>query len=219
MARWLSFFYEYNFVVHYKPGKTNILDDALSRRPDCDPRSALSRQEVDDDEDDDRCATCLSLNLTRVSPKSCLFDEIVAAYKSDTDYADIIAYLRALSDATLGALSRSKRDHIQRYTLNGDLLLYRIDQFDAPRTVTANGMDLHARIIHEYHDAPFGGHLGREKTFATVSRNFFWPHMYKWVRNWIRTCKIFQRVKPSPSSQAPLGPLPIAAEALLWVDG
>ncbi|KAG3079066.1 hypothetical protein PI125_g20807 [Phytophthora idaei] len=32
MARWLSFFSEYNFVVHYKPGKNNILADALSRR-------------------------------------------------------------------------------------------------------------------------------------------------------------------------------------------
>lgn len=29
MARWLSFFSEYNFVVRYKPGKTKILADAL----------------------------------------------------------------------------------------------------------------------------------------------------------------------------------------------
>ncbi|CAI5704106.1 unnamed protein product [Peronospora effusa] len=37
--------------------------------------------------------------------------------------------------------------------------------------------------------------------------------MYEWVRNWIRTCEICQRVKPSPSTQAPLRSLPIAAEA------
>ena len=78
-------FYEYNFVVHYKPGKTNILADALSRRPDYDPRSALICYEIDDDEDDDRCATCLSLNLTRVSSESYLFDEIVAAKNSLRD--------------------------------------------------------------------------------------------------------------------------------------
>ncbi|GMF50579.1 unnamed protein product [Phytophthora fragariaefolia] len=34
MTRWLSFFAEYNFTVEYKPGKQNVLADALSRRPD-----------------------------------------------------------------------------------------------------------------------------------------------------------------------------------------
>uniref|UniRef100_A0AAV1TNN0 Integrase catalytic domain-containing protein n=1 Tax=Peronospora matthiolae TaxID=2874970 RepID=A0AAV1TNN0_9STRA len=141
------------------------------------------------------------------------FRWIVAAYANDPDYADIIAYLRAPSEAALGALSRTKRDRIQRYSIDGDLLLYSIEKFDAPRTVIANDLDLRARIIHEYHDAPIGGHLGREKTFAAVSQDFLWPHVYKWVRNWVRTCEICQRVKPSPSSQAPLRPLPIAAEA------
>ena len=64
---------------------------------------------------------------------------------------------------------RNKRDHIHQYTLNKDLLLYRVCQFYASRTVIAKDMDLRARIIHEYHDAPVYSHLGREKTFAAVS--------------------------------------------------
>ena len=36
-------------------GKSNIIADALSRGPDYDPQSSLSRQIIDDDEDDDRC--------------------------------------------------------------------------------------------------------------------------------------------------------------------
>ena len=43
----------------------------------------------------------------------CLFDEIVAVFNSDSDYADVIAYLRAPSDVTLGALSKTKRDHMR----------------------------------------------------------------------------------------------------------
>ncbi|KAE9299778.1 hypothetical protein PF008_g23167 [Phytophthora fragariae] len=58
-----------------------------------------------------------------------------------------------------------------------------------------------------------GTHLGREKTFAAVSRDFFRPHMYQWVRKRVRSCEACQRVKPSKSSQAPLRPLPIATEA------
>ncbi|KAE9043976.1 hypothetical protein PR002_g3047 [Phytophthora rubi] len=142
-----------------------------------------------------------------------LRDEIVSAYADDAVYAGIVAYLRAPSDETLGALSRNTRNQIDRYHLDGDLLCYNIDKFDAPRVVVPNDDDLRARIIHEFHDSPMGAHLGREKTFAAVSRDFFWSHLYKWVRKWVRTCETCQRVKPSKSSQAPLRPLPIATEA------
>ena len=40
MARWLAFFAEFNLKVEYKPGKSNVLADALSRRPDYEQRSS-----------------------------------------------------------------------------------------------------------------------------------------------------------------------------------
>ncbi|KAE9226727.1 hypothetical protein PF005_g5022 [Phytophthora fragariae] len=214
MARWLSFFAEYDFVVHYKPSKNNILADALSRRPDYDPRRLTRHQDIPNDDDDD-CATCVTLgiNATVSSPVLPLRQQIPDAYEEDSFYAAIIRYLRNPTADTLAKLTRPTRDEITRYDLDGDLLTYAIDTFDTPRVVIPADDDLRARLVPEYHDAPAGGHLGREKTFAALSRDFFWPRMYKWIRKWVRSCEICQRVKPAASKQAPLRPLPIATSA------
>nr|CAI72305.1 putative polyprotein [Phytophthora infestans] len=142
-----------------------------------------------------------------------LRDEIRTAYEFDPVYSSILEHLRSPSEKTLSALSRSTRHQIDRYRIEDGLLTYSLDRFDASRVVVPNDPDLRSRIIHESHDIPLGAHLGREKKFAAVSRDFYWPHMYKWVRKWVRTCEICQRVKPSASSQAPLRPLPVATEA------
>ncbi|OWZ01362.1 polyprotein, partial [Phytophthora megakarya] len=70
--------------------------------------------------------------------------------------------------------------------------------------------NLRARLIHEFHDTPSGGHLRRENTFASLSRDFYWSHMYEWVWKWVHSCEAYQRVKPNPWKQAPLRPLPVS---------
>ncbi|GMF44277.1 unnamed protein product [Phytophthora fragariaefolia] len=84
-ARWFSFFAEYNFVVHDKPGNNNIPVHALSRCPDYDPRRLTRHQDIPDDDDDDGyCATSVTLgiNATVASPILPLRQQIADAITS-----------------------------------------------------------------------------------------------------------------------------------------
>ncbi|KAG3234038.1 hypothetical protein PI124_g20909 [Phytophthora idaei] len=70
MARWLSFFAECDFRVEYKPGRLNVVADALSRRPDYAVKTADANR----------------IGVERVSaPSSSSIDDVKAAYASDTD--------------------------------------------------------------------------------------------------------------------------------------
>ncbi|OWY92514.1 reverse transcriptase, partial [Phytophthora megakarya] len=83
---------------------------------------------------------------------------------------------------------------------------------NAERIVVPNDPDLRGRIMYEYHDVPTAGHPGREKTYSLLTRDFYWNHQCKWVRKYVRTCDVCQRVKPAPHSQAPLQLLPTPSE-------
>ncbi|POM62500.1 polymerase [Phytophthora palmivora] len=75
MARWLLFFAEYNFRVEYKPGKLNVLADALSRRPDYE-LAHVSRVTTD------------------------LYDRIRLAYQGNENYTPLVRFLSGGKDGT-----------------------------------------------------------------------------------------------------------------------
>ncbi|KAG3041924.1 hypothetical protein PC121_g23238 [Phytophthora cactorum] len=129
MARWLSFFAEYNFRVEYKPGKLNVHADALSRRPDY----ALD-------------------HITRVTTD--LYDRIRMAYRNDEPLASLERFLTAGKEAKYEWLSPRQRSRLHRYEWQDGLLYYRVEPHEPLRVVVPNDEDMKLDILQEAHDAP-----------------------------------------------------------------
>ncbi|KAG2885990.1 hypothetical protein PC117_g25466 [Phytophthora cactorum] len=169
MARWLPFFAEYDFRVEYKPGRLNVVADALSRRPDYAVKTADANR----------------IGVESVSaPSSSLIDDVKAAYASDADAKQLLSYTSAPSDEARRKLVPHLRARAHRYRVHEGLLLYSAVDDDVIRIVVPNDYDLRMRIMYEYHGAPTAGHPGREKTYVLLTRDFYWNHQYKWVRKY-----------------------------------
>lgn len=65
------------------------------------------------------------------------------------------------------------------------------------KLVVPDDPDLKLLLLHEHHDSPTSGHLGKDKTLESISRNFYWPGMARDVRLHTRTCDACQRNKSS----------------------
>uniref|UniRef100_H3GYE8 Reverse transcriptase domain-containing protein n=1 Tax=Phytophthora ramorum TaxID=164328 RepID=H3GYE8_PHYRM len=164
----------YNFQVEYKPGRLNVVADALSRRSD------YAANEAD--------ANAVGVVRT-TTPSSSLLDDVKAAYAHDADAKQLLEYFSTPSDKSRQKLAKHLRARVHRYRVHNGLLLYSAIDDNADRIVVPDDHELKLKITYEYHDAPTSGHPGREKTYLLLTRDFYWSHQYKWVRKYVRACE------------------------------
>src|ERR1044072_3288104 len=54
-------------------------------------------------------------------------------------------------------------------------------------------------LLYLYHDDPVAGHLGANKMYRKLTRNYYWPKMFQEVQHYAQTCDKCQRFKGKPS--------------------
>ena len=68
---------------------------------------------------------------------------------------------------------------------------------------------LRQHVLREAHDPSYSGHLGVDKTCASIKRRFWWPHVRRTVRRYIGRCGDCQHNKPRAHKMyGPMQPIP-----------
>ena len=64
-------------------------------------------------------------------------------------------------------------------------------------------------ILHLAHEVPLAGHLGKNKTAKRILNRFYWPTLFRDVRDYCRSCPNCQKASRRKEARAPLISLPI----------
>jgi hypothetical protein len=197
-ARWKDVLADYDFDIVYVEGKANVVADGLSRRPDHQRQQAAADKELLLQAIELFAEDTIGPRL-QISTATSLMADVFEASKKDAKYLQLLK------------ARRTRADPIQE---KQGLLWFKGDRLYVP-----DDLVLQTRILQECHDAPTGGHLGKDKTLEQVKRRFYWPGMDSMIVAYVTSCDACQRNKSS--QQAPMGPLrplPIPEYPWQWVS-
>jgi hypothetical protein len=127
---------------------------------------------------------------------------------------ELKSYLRAWEDEFITKLERECGDPkgpawTKRWQKRGGLW-----QMDGKIFIPEG---LRIPVLHFCHDTAFGGHFGISRTISKVMRNFWWPGVRSYVKDYVSSCEACGRAKkPKRKPFGLLQPLPIPNRP--WAD-
>jgi hypothetical protein len=187
-VRWHLLLANYNFRIHYRPGKQSGKPDTLSRRPDHlditpEPQIMLP-QEV--------------FASVSMEPEIELQSQIEKLLDQDESLEEILAFLQNGS-STLAYIKKGFKD----YSMEAGLLFYQ------GRIVVPDNEELRRSLIATFHDSPMVGHPGQQRTLELICQRYYWPGMRTKIFQYVDTCETCQRIKRPKATPTPIQPLEI----------
>lgn len=177
--RWLTELEELTFDIEYKPGKLNVVPDALSR-----VINPAEHEPVDDLDDKLYNILIEGENFMSQLKEEQMKDEVIADAKLKTE--------------TSRKIDRGRYRHVQKQLRVENDLLTKSGRIIVPPS-------LRSYVTENFHG---DGHFGTEKLYEKISRKFYWPNLYRYVQNHTTHCEICQKCKPSiKAPKAPLVPI------------
>ena len=200
-VRWSYFLERFDMTIQYRPGRTNVVADALSRREQDIPQNPadkrISRRTFQLLRPDVLLAPIQVEDTTLLAD---LWDTSVAADLTLRTIKTCLEEGRRRFPPALGLRVSTNECSIDD---DGHVL------FRERKWVPDNDR-LRTKLVTLAHSTPLTGHPGKHQTYRTVAQQYFWPGMATFVRRFVRNCDLCNRTKPWRQRAAGfLRPLPL----------
>ena len=173
----------YNFIVHWTPGKTHLIADALSRAPAFAPKEkeTLSEEEKKGE---------VYVNQTAKDP---ILQELYDAAEKDEDYQAIINALLKGKTPTQLPPSHPARQFANVWedlSVHDSLLT-----LEGNRIVIPKGKrEMILELLHK-------PHAGIQRTRALARQHYYWPQMNHAIKQLIQLCDPCQTLRQSNKTE------------------
>lgn len=181
-ARWALFLTRFDFTLTHKPGTQNH-SDPLSRRAD-------HKEGVEDDNTDRVLLDPKFFRIRATRPGEVAAVGDVDLRRRIRECPNKDAEVRGALEVILRNGPRSLVKNLQEWNYEDGLVLFR------GKVYVPDDLQLRRDIVKMHHDLLGPGHPGRFKTYELLSREFWWPGMSVFVRDYVDGCATCQMTKP-----------------------
>ena len=198
LARWAMCIQELDLRINYRPGKSNLVADALSQHPV--PVASVLQIGVTHHFSTD--AECFHPNPV---PES----DLARLQRKDSKLTPIFKYIE---EGTLPAdpdqAHRLVLENSHFHVIDGLLCHTNPDLPDVLRLIVPDC--LKSTLLRESHTGRFTGHFAERKLYATLRTKYWWKGMRSDVRAYCRSCiACVSRKGPGRKTRAALQPIPV----------
>ena len=179
--RWLELIKDYDLTIHYKPGRANVVADALSRQVVVPSVATLQSE------------------LERMDISFCCMGVAQAEIQMTLE-SDILERIRRAQEQDrllMQAATRVREGRVGPFTIDGAGVVRFQGRLCIPQKAQVKD-----DILKEAHRTPYTVHPGETKMYHDLKQNFWWKRMKVDVAKYVASCGVCQRVKAEHKSPA-----------------
>ena len=164
--KWMELIKDYDCVIDYHPGKSNVVADALSRKSVQTLRALKAHLSLSDD----------GTIVVELITKPNLLNRMLEAQESYEKISTIV--------------SQNREGKETDFSMNEDGFLYYRDRVCVP-----NDDELKKSILKEAHIGSFAMHPSSTKMYKYLKTSYRWSEMKRDVSEFVTKCMVCQKVK------------------------